>query len=445
VSSGKGAPTITNSGDLEAGQRMFELCKELWPLNRSLTGPGNRETLQILAREFPEIEIFEVPSGVEAFDWNVPQEWSVNEAWIKGPAGEVIADFSVNNLHLVGYSSPVHARLSLEELQSFLHTLPAQPDAIPYVTSYYNQTWGFCISENQRQGLAPGTYEVLIDSKLFSGAMSYGEIFLPGENKSEVLLSTYICHPSMANNELSGIAVSLQLARDLKEMKQRENSYRVLFLPETIGAIYYLSQNLANLQENVIAGYVVTCVGDERGFSYVPSRKGDSYADKVAHYVLDGLKSEVTFYEWKDRQSDERQYSAPLVDLPVGSIMRSKYGSYPEYHTSLDTLGDVVTPAGLAGARNIYLEALRIIEANFKPLATTFCEPQLGKRGLYPNIGKKGVYEDIRVLRDLLSWSDGSISLLEIAQKSGHDFWALHESATLLLNEGLVQNNSVRT
>lgn len=434
--------TIDKSDSCDVGTVMYDLCQELWPLNRSLTGAGNRETLSILKREFPDLQINEVPSGTAAFDWTVPLEWDVREAWLKSPSGKMVADFSANNLHLVGYSTPVHLLLDLEDLQPFLHSLPSQPDAIPYVTSYYKQNWGFCISENDRCQLEPGTYEVFIDSKLFPGAMSFGEIFLPGLQESEILLSTYICHPSMANNELSGVAVSLQLAKYLHSLKNRQHSYRILFLPETIGAIYYLSRNLPHLQKNLVAGYVVTCVGDNRAYSYVPSRMGDSYADRVARHSLQSLGPQVSFFGWEDRQSDERQYSAPLVDLPVGSIMRSKYDSYPEYHTSLDTLGEVVTADGLAGGYQAYLEVLKIMESDFFPLTTNYCEPQLGKRNLYPSLSKKGVYNDIKVIRDLLSWADGTMTLLEISQRTGHEFWALVRSSATLLETGLIEKKA---
>ena len=331
------------------GSSMFELAIELWPLNRSLTGAGNRETLDVLKREFPGLVVHEVPSGTEAFDWTVPDEWAIREGWIKAPSGELLCNFSNNNLHVVGYSAPVHKTIPLAELQEHLHSLPEQPEAIPYVTSYYNRQWGFCLSEKHRAQLEEGDYEVFIDSDLFPGSLSYGEIVIQGDEPSEVLLSTYICHPSMANNELSGVVLALQLAKWLEALPSRKHTYRILFVPETIGPIVYLSKNLEHLKKQVIAGYVLTCVGDDRAFSYVPSRRGDTLADKAALQALKHVDPNFNHYTWADRQSDERQYCAPHVDLPVASIMRTKYGSYPEYHTSLDTLGSVVTSEGLAG------------------------------------------------------------------------------------------------
>jgi aminopeptidase-like protein len=422
----------------EFGASMFELAEELWPLNRSLTGAGNRETLDILKREFPGLVVHEVPSGTEAFDWTVPDEWVMRAAWIKAPSGEVFCNFADNNLHVVGYSEPVHKIISLAELQEHLYSLPEQPDAIPYVTSYYNRHWGFCLSEERRAQLEEGDYEVLIDSDLFPGSLSFGEIIIPGDEPSEVLLSTYICHPSMANNELSGVVLALELAKWLAALPSRKHTYRILFVPETIGPIVYLSKHLEHLKEHVIAGYVLTCVGDDRSYSYIPSRNGETLADKVALHVLKHLDPNFNQYTWTDRQSDERQYCAPHVDLPVASIMRTKYGSYPEYHTSLDTLGAVVTPEGLAGAMLAYTRAIQILELDFYPVVTTICEPQLGKRDLYPKISKKGVYEGTRVLREILATSDGTHQISEIANCSSSTFKDVFSYIRVLADENLI-------
>jgi aminopeptidase-like protein len=422
----------------EFGASMFKLAEELWPLNRSLTGAGNRETLDILKREFPGLVVHEVPSGTEAFDWTVPDEWVIRAAWIKAPSGEVFCNFADNNLHVVGYSEPVHKTISLAELQEHLYSLPEQPDAIPYVTSYYNRHWGFCLSEERRAQLEEGDYEVFIDSDLFPGSLSFGEIIIPGDEPSEVLLSTYICHPSMANNELSGIVLALQLAKWLAALPSRKHTYRILFVPETIGPIVYLSKNLEHLKKHVIAGYVLTCVGDDRSYSYIPSRKGDTQADKVALHVLKHLDPNFKHYMWADRQSDERQYCAPRVDLPVASIMRTKYGSFPEYHTSLDTLGAVVTAKGLAGGMLAYMRAIQILELDFYPVVTTICEPQLGKRDLYPTISRKGIYNKTLLMRDILSWSDGACLVSDIAQKSSETFATTLEITAILRKKGLL-------
>lgn len=424
------------------GQQMFQLCQELWPLNRSLSGQGNRQTLSVLRREFPAMSVHEIPSGTTAFDWEVPLEWNITEAWIKTPDGRKICDFSTNNLHVVGYSVAAHEKIPLADLQQHLYSLPAQPGAIPYVTSYYNPTWGFCISDDERNQLTDGLYEVFIDSSHTQGHMTYGELLVPGSGPTEVLLSTYICHPSMANNELSGIALALQLAKWLSTISDLKHSYRIVFLPETIGAITYLSEHLEELRDRVIAGYVLTCVGDERNYSYVPSRRGDTLADRVARHVLRNLDPDFCQFTWTDRQSDERQYCAPHVNLPVGSMMRTKYGAYPEYHTSLDTLGTVVTPNGLAGAMRAYIRAIQVLELDFAPVSTTVGEPQLGKRNLYPPISMKEVYSSTKNLRDVLSLSDGEMTLMQIADCLGIDFKQASDIATTLVGHGLLKDAS---
>ena len=420
------------------GEEMFALCQDLWPLDRSLTGAGNRETLEILKREVPSLVIREVPSGTQAFDWEVPLEWTIREAWIRTPSGEKICDFSENNLNLVGYSIGVNQTISLQDLQKHLYSLPDQPDAIPYVTSYYKQHWGFCLSEKDRQKLEPGTYEVFIDSEHIQGSMTYGEILVPGLSDTEILLSTYICHPSMANNELSGIAVATQIAKWLTQLKGLQHSYRILFLPETIGVIDYLSKNLQVLQQKVIAGYVITCVGDDNAYSYVPSRRGNTLSDEVACRVLKELDPLFKKYTWADRQSDERQYCAPGVDLPVASIMRTKYGAYPEYHTSLDRLHTVVTAKGLAGGLLAYLRAIQILELDQLILATNLCEPQLGKRGLYPNLSRVGVYSDTKLMRDILSYADGTMKISEIASTADVRFREAFETCLILAKHDLL-------
>lgn len=283
-----------------------------------------------------------MPSGFKAFDWQVPQEWSVTDAYIVDPRGEILCDFSKNNLHLVGYSSPFEGYLSLRELQPHLFSLEDQPDAIPYVTTYYNDNWGFCLSHNQRLSLEDGQYYVCIKSKKFDGRLNYGELLIPGKVEREVFFSTYVCHPSMANNELSGPVLAVELAQLLLR-SENHFSYRFVFIPETIGSLVYMAKNLATMKRNILAGYVLTCVGDERAISYLPSRAGDSVADKVALVALGKLGLNYLSYSWLDRGSDERQYCAPGADLPICSVMRSKYGSFPEYHTHLDQLGSVVT------------------------------------------------------------------------------------------------------
>lgn len=393
----------------------MRLASRLWPLNRSLTGEGLRLSLDILAEELPGLALHSIESGTSVFDWTVPQQWEAREAYIVTPSGEKICDFQENNLHLVGYSVPFKGELTLNELESHLHTLPMQPTAIPYVTSYYSETWGFCLSQAQRDKLVPGTYKVVVDTDLFQGVLNYGEFFIQGRTSREIVFSTYVCHPSMANNELSGPVLAVELARLLRSMDSYY-SYRFLFLPETIGSLVYLSRNLDKLKKNTLAGFILTCVGDDRDYSFMPSRSGDTVADRVALQTLKNLKLEFTHYTWFQRGSDERQFCSPGADLPFCSIMRSKYGTYPEYHTSLDKLDDVVTADGLNGSFRVYETVIRTIENLRFPSALQIGEPQLGKRGLYPNISKKGSYEDVSDLMDVLSLSDGTLSLEEICE-----------------------------
>ena len=422
----------------EMSHSLVRLIEELWPLGRSLTGEGNRRTLEILSSLIPGLEVREIPSRTSVFDWIVPEEWEINEGWIRTPSGEKICDLSVNNLHVVGYSQPIEAKLSKSELERHLHSLPEQPRAIPYVTSYYEPNWGFCISHEERESLPEGDYEVCIRSRLFPGSMTLADVVIPGETDQEVLLSTYICHPSMANNELSGIAVATGLIQWLRSLPRRRLTYRFVFVPETVGTIAYLSENLHHLQEKVIAGSVLTCVGDDRSYSFVPSRQGDSLADLAATAALRQIDPFFKYYTWADRQSDERQYCAPHVNLPVASIMRTKYGEYDEYHTSLDTVGDVVTQGGIGGALLAYMRALQIIEHNYLPIVTTICEPQLGRRGLYPNLSMKGAYAETKLMRELLSWSDGSHSVLDLADLTGATFREVLDTLLILEAEGLI-------
>ena len=354
------------------------------------------------------------------------------------PSGEKICDFKSNNLHLVGYSVPVQRKLLLPELQRHLHSLPNQPNAIPYITSYYEERWGFCLTQNERERLVDGEYEVFVDSKLFEGSMTYGELIIPGDSSKEVFLSTYVCHPSMANNELSGPSVMTFIAKWLLSEKNRKYTYRIVFVPETIGSIAYLSGNLEDLKNNVIAGFNVSCIGDERAYSYMPSRNGDTLSDKAAKHVLTHTDANFISYEWKDRGSDERQYCAPLVDLPISGILRSKWLAYEEYHTSLDDLERVVTPKGLEGGYKALKNALEVIERHCFPIVTTPCEPQLGRRGLYPTLSDKNTKGDIRLMMELLTWSDGTKSLIEIADICGVPVWELYSIVDVLVSNGLL-------
>lgn len=428
-----------NSNNL--GEQIHEFACELWPINRSITGEGVRKTLELIKTHIPSLTINHVQTGYKAFDWTVPEEWRIHAAWIIDPQGKKICNFSENNLHVVGYSIPIHKQISLQELQDHLHSLPELPDAIPYVTSYYQDRWGFCISHAERNLLGEGTYEVFIDSTKFDGFLSYGELVLPGDSKEEVFLSTYICHPSMANNELSGPAVTTFLAKWLSSLPRRKFTYRIIFIPETIGSIVYLSKNLEYLKNHVIAGFNITCIGDDRVYSYLPSRAGNTLSDRVAKRALRDFAPEGNFisYGWGARGSDERQYCAPHIDLPIASIMRSKYGEYPEYHTSKDNLVDVVTPSGLEGGFGVLKSAIEIIEKNIYPSAVKLCEPQLGRRGLYPTLSTRNAARSIEIMMNLLTWSDGKKDLIEIAELCNASFGQLYDIAEKLQQSGLLE------
>jgi len=394
--------------------------------------------LRILQEFVPELELIEIPTGTRAFDWTVPEEWAVGEAWIADENGHRIVDFADNNLHLVGYSTGVDRIMSLDELQPHLHSLPDQPDAIPYVTSYYERNWGFCLSQNQRDALEPGSYRTRIDARHFEGSITLAEAVFPGETDEEIFFSTYCCHPSMANNELSGPCVATALAQYVSGLRKRRYTYRFVFVPETIGSIAYLARNLTHLQASVQAGFNLTCVGDERAWSYLPSRDGNTLADRIAQHCLKHLAPEFKRYEWRDRGSDERQYCAPGVDLPVASVMRSKYHEYPEYHTSLDRLGQTVTATGLAQTIEFYETMIGVLENNCRPVATVRGEPQLGKRNLYAGTSQVGSSAPSRLLLELLTWADGDNDLIDVGERSGVPAWELTKPLASLQEVGLI-------
>lgn len=414
---------MKNQDSYTTAQSMYDLMAKLFPICRSITGDGVRHTLKII-NEHIDLTLHEVKTGTKAFDWVVPKEWNIYDAYIMDESGNKIVDFADNNLHVVGYSTPVDQWMDLEELYGHLHTREDMPEAIPYVTSYYKEYWGFCLSQKQKERLAPGRYRVFIDSELKDGHLTYGECILPGETEEEIFLSTYICHPSMANNELSGPVLATYLARWLREQPRRY-TYRIVFVPETIGSIVYVSRHLETLRKRVAAGFNLTCMGDDLAYSFVPSRKGKSYADRVALHVLRWKHPDFLSYTFLDRGSDERQYCSPGVDLPVVTVCRSKYAAYPAYHTSLDNL-DFVSADGLAGSFDLLTACLDLIERNQRYRATHCCEPQLGKRGLYPSLSTSTSGASVRDMMNILAYADGENDLIDIADILGKPVWELY-------------------
>lgn len=412
------------AANINEGQEMYDFVCKIFPYCRSLTGEGVRQTLNDL-REFiiqgggPELQVFEVPSGTKAFDWTVPREWKIREAYIEDEAGNHIIDMKNNNLHVLGYSTPVDKWVSLDELKEHIYTQPDQPDCIPYVTSYYKERFGFCMSENMKNSLPEGKYHMYIDSELFDGVLNYAEIVIPGETDEEVFFSTYFCHPSMANNECSGPALSGELVKYVMSLPQRRYTYRFVYVPETIGSITYLNQgdHLSKLQKSMVAGFNLSCVGDNRDYSIVESRHADTLADRmlknVLHYHTDNKYSTYSFLK---RGSDERQYNAPGVDLPVVGFCRSKFGEYPEYHTSADDLS-LVSPEGLQGAYDVMTQVIDALEMNQSYQVQVLCEPQLGKRGLYPTTSQKGSYDKVKAMVDFIAYADGRTDLIDISNK----------------------------
>ena len=426
--------------DQTTGREIYSFARRIFPITRSLTGEGVRQTLLEIKKLGVDLRIGKVSSGAEVYDWHIPNEWNISEAFIIGPAGEKIVDFRDNNLHVVGYSEPVDLELSLDELLSHVHSLPQRPAATPYVTSYYERRWGFCMSENQRKELKPGKYRAVIKSTLKPGEMNYGEVLIPGRSPKEVFLSTYICHPSMANNEVSGPAVLSFIAKFLQESKEQPNlSYRIVFVPETIGAIAYISRNLKVLQEQVLAGMNVTCVGDDRAYSYLPSRQGNTLADRALRTVLPHFDKNFKRYSFIQRGSDERQYCAPGVDLPVCSFMRSKYGEYPEYHTSDDNL-QLISADALGDSFLVIQKWVAILDNNTRYRVKVRCEPQLGKRGLYSTLGGQENGQSLgKKLTDVFTYSDGEKDTLEVSKIIGLSFEETHRLAKILLEHDLIE------
>ena len=420
-----------------AGKEMYELAERLFPICRSITGDGFRQSLEMIREQVPEMQVFEVPTGTQVFDWTIPREWNIRGGWIRNKQGETIIDFRNSNLHVLGYSVPIHQTVSREELLEHVYTQPEQPDWIPYVTSYYKERWGFCMSERQKQQLTDEEYEVCIDSTLADGSLTYGELIVPGETDEEIFFSTYLCHPSMANNELSGPCLMTALIKYVQSLKSRRYTYRFIIVPETIGSITYLSRNLKTMQQHVKAGFVLSCVGDDRTYSMVSTKYEDTLADRVLENVLRFHYPDFIRYSFMKRASDERQYGSAGVGLPVCAFCRSKYHEYPEYHTSADDLS-VISPEGLQGSYEVMVKVIDALEHNRHYCMTVPCEPQLGKRGLYPTISQKGTYAAFRAMQHFTAYADGRNDLIDISNLIGTPVDQLIPIVAKLMDHNLV-------
>jgi aminopeptidase-like protein len=419
----------------DVGQEMHRFAAELYPICRSITGDGIRRTLALIQDRIP-LQTLDVPSGTAVFDWTVPKEWNVRDAYIKRPGGKRLVDFQICNLHVMNYSTPIHATMSLSELRPHLFTLPGNPDWIPYRTSYYQENWGFCLSHNQMLALEDADYEVCIDSSLEDGHLTYGECYLPGRSTGEVLISCHACHPSLANDNLSGLTVATFLAQFLCGRDLRY-SYRFLFIPGTIGAITWLARN-RETAERIRHGLVLTCIGDRGGFHYKKSRRGTAEIDRASAHVLRHCGESSEVLEFSPYGYDERQYCSPGFNLPVGCLMRSVWGSFPEYHTSADNL-DFIRPLQLAGSLRVCAAILNVLESNAcYRNQSPYGEPQLGRRNLYGPAGGEAIAASVSARLWVLNLSDGAHSLLDIAERCGLPFSAINDAAELLCRNGLL-------
>lgn len=433
----------------EAGKRMYDLAYKIFPYNRSITGEGVRKTLDDIAEYIApsgvKLEVKAVPSGTQVFDWTVPKEWAIRDAYIEDENGMHIIDMKSNNLHVLGYSLPVDEWVDLEELKKHIYVEEDQPDVIPYVTSYYKERYGFCMSKNMLDSLDPGRYHMYIDSELFDGVLNYAEAVIEGDTKEEIMFSTYFCHPSMADNECSGPALTSELINTIASLPSRKYTYRFVFVPETIGSITYLSveDHVKYLQKHLKAGFVLSCVGDDKDYSMIRSRYSDTLADRVLLNVLK-YKEKHTIYDFRQRGSDERQYNAPGVDLPVVCFCRSKFGEFPEYHTSADDMS-FVSPEGFQGAYDVIMEVVNILEKNAYYRMKVLCEPQLGKRGLYSDLSRKGIYDRILIQRDVISYCDGKNDLLDLSERIEVPVSEIIEIIERLADNDLVEKQDDRS
>lgn len=421
---------------------MIEWAKDLFPICRSLTGKGTRETIAYFQKINPSIKQHSFKTGESVFDWEIPKEWEINDAYIEHESGQRFAQFKDHNLHILGYSSPINKVMSKEELLPHIYTQPDQPDLIPYVTSYYKERWGFCMSHNEKEKLPERKYRVVVDSRLFEGELNVADAIIRGDLEKEIFFSSYICHPSMANNELSGAVLLSALLKYVSEhYKKPKYSYRFVLIPETIGSIAYLSKNLEQMQKNIVSGFNLSCVGDERAYSHVQSRFGKNLADRALESAMIDLDN-VHTYSFLSRGSDERQYCAPGIDLPLCGFCRSKYGEYPEYHTDADNF-DVVTQEGLMGAFNVMKNIIDAFELGITPKTNVLCEPQLGKRNLYPTISQKGQHNSVKTRMDFLAYADGKTSVFDIAKIINKPLHLVTEEVKILSKNGLISDVTI--
>lgn len=428
---------------MDAGKRMYDFAGKIFPYNRSIMGEGVRKTLKDIEEYIKpsgaELKITQVASGTKVLDWTVPKEWVIREAYIEDEAGNHIIDMKNHNLHVLGYSAPVDEWVDLEEAKQHIYVEENQPDVIPYVTSYYKERYGFCMSKNQLDSLKEGKYHLYVDSEFIDGTLDVAEVLIPGKSDKEILFSTYFCHPSMANNECSGLALAAELINYVSSLKDRKYTYRFVFVPETIGSITYLSldNHIKYFKEHMLAGFVLSCVGDNNDYSMIDSKYGDTLADKALKTILQ-YRDHFTDYSFHHRGSDERQYNSAGVDLPVVCYCRSKFGEFPEYHTSADNM-TYVSAEGFQGSYDVMTQLIDALEYNGHYMMKVACEPQLGKRGLYSDLSRKGTYDGIMVQRDVISYSDGRNDLFDLSRIIGVPPCEIIEVIKRLVDNDLIE------
>lgn len=430
-----------NSQDIIRGEDMLSLAKTLFPLNRSLMGPDIRNSYQYFKARHPEFKTISFQSGEKVFDWEIPEEWIIKEAYIENEEGVKYAEFKKNNLHLMGYSTAINTKMSKEELLNKIYTHPNLEDAIPYTTSYYAKDWGFCLSKKEKESLPDGNYKVYINSFHKKGRLELIEAFIPGELKNEIFFSSYLCHPSMANNELSGPVLIDQLISYVKSLKNRKYSYRFVLLPETIGSIAYLSKKGNQIKPNMICGFNLTCVGDEKAYSHIASRLGDNLADRALKSSLKGLINYKSF-SFLERGSDERQYCAPGIDLPLCTFCKSRFGDYIEYHSSKDDF-NIVTSKGLSQSFKVMRNIIEAFEVGLYPKINVYCEPQLGKRGLYSDVSLFNGERTAKLRMDIIAYCDGVHSIFDISEKLNINLQSILKEITILIDERLIESKDI--